>query len=161
MNHNSVHIASNTKLMIANCQSASVLQALIWNCEAVVHGLKARRVYEDNILLIRWLRIIDFDRSLFAARINHPAGNNGPHPTGPPARGQLAVSFSQAMLLGSTDSYLSESRNKHYRKQHISQSQCLLQCFNYRFCYARKNDNGVPARSECRTCFEAAALSPH
>ena len=84
--------------MIANCQSASVLQALIWNCEAVVHGLKSCRVYEDSILPVPWPRIIEFVCSFFVARINHPAGHFRPHPTGPPPRGQLAVSFSQAMI---------------------------------------------------------------
>ena len=51
-----------------------------------------------NILLICWLRIIDFDRSFFVAGINHPASHFRPHPTGPPPRGQLACSFSQAVL---------------------------------------------------------------
>ena len=63
-----------------------------------MHGLEACLVYEDNILLICWLRIIDFDRSFFVAGINHPASHFRPHPTGPPPRGQLAVSFSQAMI---------------------------------------------------------------
>ena len=98
VHHNSVNIAPTTKLMISNCQNASGLQALIRNCEAVVHGLKARRVYEVSILPVPWPRIIDFDRSFFVERINHPAGHFRPHPTGPQPRGQLACSFSQAML---------------------------------------------------------------
>ena len=100
VNHNSVHIASNTKLMIANCQSASVLQEPIRNCEAAVHKMQERHVCEVTIFPVRRLRIIDFVGSSFVQRINHPAGNNGPHPTGPPPRWQLAVSFSQAMLWG-------------------------------------------------------------
>ena len=86
--------------MIANCQNASGLQALIRNCEAVVDGLKARRVYEDSILPVPWPRIIDFDRSFFVERINHPASHFRPHPTGPPPRGQLACLVSQAMIWG-------------------------------------------------------------
>ena len=100
VDHNSVHIASNTKLLILNCQSASVLQALVMNCEAVVHGLQVRRVYEVSFLPVPWPRMIDFDRSFFVGRINHPACHNGPHPTGPQPREQLAVLFSKAMLWG-------------------------------------------------------------
>ena len=47
---------------------------------------------------VPWPRIIHFDRAFFVERINHPASHFRPHPTGPPPRGQLACSFSQAML---------------------------------------------------------------
>ena len=160
VNPNSVHIASNTKLMIANCHSASVLQALIWKCEAVVHELKACRLYEENILLIHWLRIIDFDRSFFAARITTRLVITDLTPRDHRREGSSRVRFPK-QCFGLRICISLESRNKHYRQQLIRQSQCSLQYFNYRFCHARKNGNNDPARSECRVCFEVASLSPN
>ena len=148
--------------MIANFQNASGLQALTRNCEAVVHGLKARRVYEVCILPVPWPRIIHFDRSFFAARINHPASHNGPHPTGPQPRGQLACSFSQAMLSATHLHIFHRARtNTIESSTSANHSACCSASTSYRFCYARKNDNDDPARSECRVCFEVASVSQH
>ena len=158
VNHNPVHIASNTKLTIANCQSASVLQALIWKCEAVVHELKACRLYEENILLIHWLRIIDFDRLFFAARITTRLVISDLTPRDHHREGSSRFRFPK-QCFGLRICISLESRNKHYRQQLIRQSHCSLQYFNYRFCHARKNANNDPARSEYRVCFEVVYLS--